>query len=375
MRSQPPPAHSRPEAANFPHEVYNMSADPSLFRAPQNPQPPKGMYYEVPTTAPVQKLPPIFPWEEHQTKASRVFPEDLPPKPAPSLYSTTPSITTDSSNDDASSTTSGPSTPTAANNNVSSSTFSRTNAWDDIPEITRYISNLPQNRRAKVQVLINHNNNYQNPTPPSPSGSRTPTTTSTSTANLPPSSDPSASTKLTDFPTSVERPSLSVTPAPIPLRRPSFWSAERDAQGDLPPAEGVPHQNDWNPGERLTELARRQSRVMEEGSILTGGMGRVIPERKMLESSKSREGEGGVGGRRKGEDEDEGGKETAPEPSASTSSGVTGSAPGVAPAPEFEALNFAGGGGTGREGTGGGGGRGERDDDAVAPEEQVGVTR
>lgn len=49
--------------------------------------------------------------------------------------------------------------------------------------------------------------------------------------------------RLTDFPTELERPSLPVTPAPI--RRPSFWGEERDEQGELPAAEGVPSQEDW----------------------------------------------------------------------------------------------------------------------------------
>jgi len=34
-----------------------------------------------------------------------------------------------------------------------------------------------------------------------------------------------------------------VTPAPI--RRPSFWGEERDEEGELPAAEGVPSQEDW----------------------------------------------------------------------------------------------------------------------------------
>ena len=49
--------------------------------------------------------------------------------------------------------------------------------------------------------------------------------------------------RLTDFPSELERPSLPVTPAPI--RRPSFWGEERDQEGELPAAEGVPSQEDW----------------------------------------------------------------------------------------------------------------------------------
>jgi hypothetical protein len=36
---------------------------------------------------------------------------------------------------------------------------------------------------------------------------------------------------------------LPVTPAPV--RRPSFWGDERDEEGELPAAEGVPAQEEW----------------------------------------------------------------------------------------------------------------------------------
>ena len=48
---------------------------------------------------------------------------------------------------------------------------------------------------------------------------------------------------LTDFPTAIERPSLPVTPAPI--RRATFWSGEKEGEDQMPPAEGVPSQDDW----------------------------------------------------------------------------------------------------------------------------------
>jgi hypothetical protein len=123
--------------------------------------------------------------------------------------------------------------------------------------------------------------------------------------------------KLTDFPTEVERPSLPVTPAPI--RRPSFWGSERDEEGNLPTAEGVPKQDDWvrrfssypvpefpalspllqtiggilvarcqfcgkqNPIARLEELQRRQSEVLMAPTKLEEAA--ALPARKMPESS------------------------------------------------------------------------------------------
>lgn len=84
---------------------------------------------------------------------------------------------------------------------------------------------------------------------------------------------------LTDFPTEVERPSLPVTPAPI--RRPSFWGEERDAAGELPRAEGVPEQSDWDPSARLKELQRKQSEVLAQGPKSPA---RAIPNRSLIGS-------------------------------------------------------------------------------------------
>lgn len=287
LYSQAPPAQSRPEAANFPNQTYEMSEDRHLFQAPpQYPEPPKNMYYEVPKERPVNdRPPPIFPWELSQPKPTRVFAEDLTPTPSAPQTETTPSVTTD---DDTTTETASPSTPTVK---VSSpepfTSFSRTNAWDDIPEIDRYISSLPQNRRANVQVLFN---NISQPAQSSTSPINDPSITSP-TAEKPlsqPQTDRRASVKITDFPTEIERPSLPVTPAPV--RRPSFWGEERDSAGELPAAEGVPqNQNEWNPSAKLAELQRRQSEVLEKGPPSPP---RPMPQRAMVGSTISEVPEG-----------------------------------------------------------------------------------
>lgn len=149
--------------------------------------------------------------------------------------------------------------------------FSRSNAWDDMPEIDRYIANLPQNRRAKIQVLLN------NAQTPFDSGDQS---IASPTSEVPPRYDRRGSMKITDFPTEIERPSLPVTPAPV--RRPSFWGEERDAAGELPGAEGVPEQSQWDPSERLATLQRRQSQVLEMGPQSPS---KTIPDRQMLRSA------------------------------------------------------------------------------------------
>lgn len=233
-----------------------MSEDPNLFQPPATyPEPPKGMYYEIPTTPPAGDRPkPLFPWESSQPKPTRVFADDL----TPASSEVAPSVTTD---DDTQTETASPPTPVAqATSPQPFASYARTNAWDEMPEIERYISNLPQNRRGKLQILLNASATQ--------GGILSPSTEDNPTRR--------PSMKLTDFPTEIERPSLPVTPAPV--RRPSFWGEERDAAGELPGAEGVPEQSEWDPTARLAELQRRQSEVLAEGPASPT---RAIPDREL----------------------------------------------------------------------------------------------
>lgn len=210
---EPPPADSKPEASNFPATHYVMSSDKTPFKAPEKyPEPPTNMYYEVPKTPTYQKPALIFPWEKYAPKPTRVFAEDndyVLPKSSESAA--------DEKDE--------PTTPVAS---VTPSDpwqfFSlRSNAWDDMPEIERYIGALQRNRKGNIQVLQGYGSGI--PQTSSPGGRR-------------------PSMKLTDFPTELERPSLPVTPAPV-RRRPRFWGKERDEEGELPAAEGVPAQTEW----------------------------------------------------------------------------------------------------------------------------------
>jgi glycogenin glucosyltransferase len=214
----PPPAKSKGEAEFFPTTHYDMSSDPSPFKAPERyPDPPKNMYYEVPKTPTYQKPAPIFPWEKDAPKATRVFPEDVVEVEASETI-TAPAPVEDEKLSPVKLT-----APTIKITPADSwQTFSRGNAWDDIPEIERYIGNLQKNRKGNIQVLQGYGSGIEQMSSP---GARR------------------QSMKLTDFPTELERPSLPVTPAPI--RRPSFWGEERDEEGELPAAEGVPSQEDW----------------------------------------------------------------------------------------------------------------------------------
>ena len=203
-----------------------MSTETKLFQPPSHyPEAPKDMWYQVPEKAQQAERPkPIFPWESKGLKPTRVFAEPSPPSPPPEperVPAQEPEATP------------APDIPSSPPANIGSPDpwagfQTRSNAWDEIPEIETYMQRFQGPRKAKIQILHH--------TPPS-SG---PDVTSPPTGDQ---RERKPSLKLTDFPTEIERPSLPVTPAPI--RRPSFWGAERNEEGNLPAAEGVPNQEEW----------------------------------------------------------------------------------------------------------------------------------
>lgn len=307
LYSAPPPTDSKPEASNFPSQFYEFNQDTTLFQPPKYPEAPKNMYYQVPpTSSKVEKLKPIFPWEEHAPRPTRVFPNERPLSPEPESR---PTAESGSGQLAAATTLSGASeNPELSKGSTSSSmsppetdpwnSYSRTNAWDAMPEIERYVQAISQARKGKVEVV--HQGNSM--TGRADNSSSSPLT----------QIDRRPSMKLTDFPTEVERPSLPVTPAP---RHPSFWGEERDAASELPTAEGVPKQEDWvsdfpsypqrnfasltypsgftwlhflnwrcqfcgkqNPVQKLEELQKRQSEVLQTGPELRS---RELPRREM----------------------------------------------------------------------------------------------
>ncbi|RSL76947.1 hypothetical protein CEP51_009509 [Fusarium floridanum] len=158
--------------------------------------------------------------------------------------------------------------------------FTRVNAWDEVPEIERYVEGLRGHRRGKSSGTLGR---IKSP-------SSAPWRDDRGGVRL-------RGMKLTDFPSAAERPSLPVTPAPI--HRQSFWSGDDGEHGghggarQLPEAEGVPSQSDWDPLAQLQKLAKQQSDVLlkklgggDEGEgegreSGAGGVSREIPSRPL----------------------------------------------------------------------------------------------
>ncbi|KAK5136359.1 hypothetical protein LTR08_003485 [Meristemomyces frigidus] len=183
------------------------------------------------------------------------------------------------------------------------------NAWDEVEGIEDYVRRLTQYQRSRGNVQVLH------PPPPpaqptSTTTTTTTTTTATSTSSAPAAASDAQSTALspatssdqlepaefmarvkerresmilTDFPSAAERPSLPVTPAP--RRRSTFWGVERGVDGgEMPGAEGVPEQGDWDPSTQLEQL--RRNSLLGPGDLkLPARKRKVIPDRRMPASS------------------------------------------------------------------------------------------
>lgn len=296
-----------------------MSQDAAPFVPPARyPTPPRNMWYEVPKEppAPSGQVPkPVFPWEGHQPRPSRTFAGSAP-EPTPAVGSPAephgepqaagqpqtpaePSVTASAS----AGVRAEPSTPSIHAVKVQPppsepwTSFQLSNAWDEVPEIGRYVEGLQKHRRGKSQGSAT---DFASPLAVgSPRSGRKP-----------------RGLKLTDFPSETERPSLPVTPAPI--ARPSFWGQDETEpsgsgpQEALPAAEGVPAQSEWvcvhgrrwmptdcicdltdvtlphkDPEAQLQKLARQQYEHLlrrlseDQGELGDASSSRVIPKRSL----------------------------------------------------------------------------------------------
>ncbi|KAH8422706.1 glycogenin [Aspergillus melleus] len=228
---EPPPLNSKPEAIALELKTYTMSEDNQLFQPPVSyPEAPKNMYYDVPETKPEpEKLTQIFPWESHMPKPTRVFVDDDQSTLSLPSHSSTRISTEFSKEDSMSRSLESAFTWTYSEPPESWENYTRSNAWDDVPEIQRYIQSIQKPRKARVQVISG--------TSSSGHGS--------SGQTIP---EPGSDTRLTHFPSEIERPSLPVTPMPIRRRSSHIFSTSEEEEfttGQLPVAEGVPSQEDW----------------------------------------------------------------------------------------------------------------------------------
>jgi glycogenin glucosyltransferase len=231
-----PPAESKPEASNFPNQVYQFSTDTQPFQPPRSyPEPPKDMWYEIPKDKPRkhEKPPPIFPWEEREVRVpSRTFVEDTPPSPELVPEPDSPPLEisdefTVTAKDDNSLV-----TPTIKIQEEPWAKFSSVNrnAWDEVEGIDHYVRAFSSWQKNRGKPQKSGEDHVMSPTDEPDTIDLVDKVRKRRESLL-----------LTDFPTAIERPSLPVTPAP--RRRSTFWGEEREE--GMPPAEGVPDQADW----------------------------------------------------------------------------------------------------------------------------------
>jgi len=210
------------------------------------------MWYEVPKesrTTDTGPLKPIFPWEANRPKPSRVFVDSVPqvttmpeanvsdapsgePWPLPEANPLAESTALETSTIEGKSEPLTPLTPAIQITPAVDlwSTYTRTNAWDELPEINRYMDSMQKHRRTRSL--------------------KAPGVIDLPGIGVGADEAPwrRRGSKLTDFPSEEERPSLPVTPAPV--RRPNFWGGGSGMGGtgngpSLPAAADVPGQSDW----------------------------------------------------------------------------------------------------------------------------------
>lgn len=203
------------------------------------------MWYEVPKERPAAPRK-IFPWETNQPTPSRAFPSvklDTEPDGVHSPSDHTGDVFSKDAKTSEEAVT--PTTPTIQI--IPSdpwSSFSRSNAWDEVPEINRYVEGIQSQQRRLSSA--NDSEHLEDPT-----GNKVPGSPTLARRRK------AKGLRLTDFPSETERPSLPVTPAPI--RRPSFWGddSQQPSQDEstsisknnnnpaFPTAPGVPSQSEW----------------------------------------------------------------------------------------------------------------------------------
>lgn len=231
-----------------------MSQETAPFVPPERyPSPPRDMWYKLPEQPPAyrtEKPKSIFPWESNQPRPTRVFVDDSSraqeseteasstPTGEPRAYAspdTQPSAESSFTEHSATDQEKSPVTPATPTIHITPSdpwtAFTRTNAWDEVPEIERYVDKIQKHRRTKSLK--------------SPGKIEMPQSGGAASEQ----DFARRGSKVTDFPSEIERPSLPVTPAPI--RRPKFWGGGGSGVDDddddplLPAAEGVPGQSEW----------------------------------------------------------------------------------------------------------------------------------
>jgi hypothetical protein len=265
------------------------------------------MWYEVPKdrpAAPSIQPKAIFPWEGHQPQPSRSFPVLQLEESSEAEEPTTGEISSAEDQRESFGELKAAGPPPDIGIRVTPanpwSSFTLSNAWDEVPEINKYVERVQGHRQRNSIGSQNNLHKSKSPTKPATPSDK---------------GEPSfQGLRLTDFPTEVERPSLPVTPAPI--RRPSFWGdegeeeAENEGTKDIPLASGVPMQSEWvcvhgrpwkpsdclcdfadtilydkDPAEQLQKLAQQHSdellRRLSGSGEESSGVSRAIPSRSL----------------------------------------------------------------------------------------------
>ncbi|KAK6527706.1 glycogenin glucosyltransferase [Orbilia ellipsospora] len=226
-----PPVNTRPGAQNLPSQLYQNrldgKQDTALFVPPPPASPPKYHQLESP------------PKERVAPRATRVFADSE-----------------EASSEGSASGSSGESSPVSGEYKIESSggyhghnnsraawdSYPRSNAWDNIPGIDRYVAAFERSTKPRKK----------------PSASRKGDVTPVPRFHGGQAASPSAVT--------LPSPKMSVTPTPFNSTR-GYRSSAIEDEKKYPSAKGVPNQLNWDPFRSLEELKNAPVKLLNKRSL------------------------------------------------------------------------------------------------------------
>ncbi|KAF3937066.1 hypothetical protein ABW19_dt0202356 [Dactylella cylindrospora] len=241
-----PPPDSKPEARDWPTQVYEnqwdqQQQDTNLFVPPRVASPPKNLHYELPPRIIAPPKPaPIFPWEQRTVApATRVFAGD---KPEPEKEDVSQEEISEGEEVEDEFETEEASSGFVVSGIDAWHSYSRVNAWDAIPAIEQYVASFQRSQRPARKGDLTPNPNWR-------------------------AADQNFRDEEGEVPTSVSvlPPEISVTPTPFRSMR-GYRTSIMDDESKFPSARGIPDQQSWNPYKQLEELKNAPREMLNKRS-------------------------------------------------------------------------------------------------------------
>ncbi|KAF3921070.1 hypothetical protein AA313_de0205160 [Arthrobotrys entomopaga] len=248
-----PPTNSRPEAHNWPSQVYENKwdqdkQDTKLFVPPRPASPPQNIDFEIPPRHSPTQPAPIFPWEERRIpRPTRVFAADYA---EPAQESEEEEVVVSQVDEEFETEEASGGYDNDSNSGITSfESYSRTNAWDSIPAIERYVASF---QRSTNPVRKSTKKGDMTPLP----AWRSPQQQQLQDRGK--AEEEASSVRVLP-------PDISVTPTPFKSMR-GYRSNAMDDESKFPSAQGIPDQQHWDPLKSLEDLKNAPGEMLNKRS-------------------------------------------------------------------------------------------------------------